>query len=147
MYYITKRAGSKAEDVLITLDYVMDNFPAYQSRKEDKDLENDILFCRLAYGFQPDEYAFFGLEKQSKEEREEWITDIDDSECKMHRMGYGIDRKRMGCSRRKLGNTACSSANCFTKRDEKRNDGSIETGRPRFRSGIGRCVFIGINSE
>ena len=74
---IVRKYKSKAEDVLITLDYVMENFPEYQGRREDKDLENDILFCRLAYGFQPDEYAFFALEKQSKKEREEWISDID----------------------------------------------------------------------
>ena len=74
---IVNKYREKVNDVLVTLNHVMENAPVYKNRKGDKSLENDILFCRLAYGFQPDEYLFYGLENKKKEDREEWISDID----------------------------------------------------------------------
>ena len=74
---IIQKYHRKIEDVIVTLDYIFEKAPAYQDRKNDKKLIDDILFCRMAYGFQPDEYLFFGLEGKSKEERESWISDID----------------------------------------------------------------------
>ena len=48
-------------------------------------LRTDMLFCRLAYGFQAEEYWCFGLEKQTKEERKQWISDLD-RYCLLYRL-------------------------------------------------------------
>lgn len=49
----------------------------YKDRLDKDDIFTDMVFCRLAYGFQPDEYLCFGLEKQSMEGRRQWISDLE----------------------------------------------------------------------
>lgn len=64
-------------DTLKNMDYVLRNAPAYADRQQDEALREDMVFCRLAYGFQPDEYLCFGLETQAQADREQWISDLD----------------------------------------------------------------------
>ena len=51
--------------------------PELNNRQDRQRLITDILFCRLAYGFMPDEYWCFHLENQTMEQRKEWVSDID----------------------------------------------------------------------
>ncbi len=59
------------------LKKLLDAVPELKQRKDLEKLKIDVLFCRLAYGFQPDEYWCFGLENQSMEQRRKWVSDID----------------------------------------------------------------------
>ena len=45
---IVEKYRERVGDVLITLDYVMENAEKYKISRNDRDLINDILFCRLA---------------------------------------------------------------------------------------------------
>ena len=58
-------------------DRVLSN--AFDELKDQntKKIKNDMLFCRLAYGFEPDEYLCFGFKDQSVVQRKEWISDLD----------------------------------------------------------------------
>ena len=56
---------------------ILDNAPYYKGIENRVDIETDMIFCRLAYGFQPDEYLCFRLNEQSMKERKEWISDLD----------------------------------------------------------------------
>ena len=49
--------------------------PAYRDRQHDEKLREEMLFCRLAYGFEPDEFMCYGLENKSPEERKEYVSD------------------------------------------------------------------------
>lgn len=51
--------------------------PEYQERLDLKKVKIDMLFCRFAYGFQPDEYLCFELENKTIEERMVFISDLD----------------------------------------------------------------------
>lgn len=51
--------------------------PCYKKRKDKEFLQTDMLFCWIAYGFQPDEYLCFELEGKSFAERKEYISDTD----------------------------------------------------------------------
>ncbi len=59
------------------MDHIFKHAPQYRKRVNDDKLRTDLLFCRMAYGFQPDEYLCFDLEHQSYEERRNWISDWD----------------------------------------------------------------------
>jgi len=59
------------------LEKLIDSVPEIKNRNNLDEFKIDVLFCRLAYGFQPDEYWCFGLEHQTMEERKKWISDID----------------------------------------------------------------------
>ena len=56
---------------------ILDNAPAFKDVSNKSEIEDDMLFCRIAYGFQPDEYLCFGLWGKSREEREKWVSDFD----------------------------------------------------------------------
>lgn len=58
-------------------EHILTNAPVYKNRKDLETIKNDMLFCRLAYGFEPDEYLCFGLENLHKDQRMEWISDLD----------------------------------------------------------------------
>lgn len=62
--------------------------PAYQERSDLEELRINILFYRYAYGFLPEEYLSFGLEKKSIEEAKEYISDIEriKMDCRMSDM-------------------------------------------------------------
>lgn len=49
----------------------------YKFRNDQDTIFIDMLFCYLAYGFQPNEYLYFELESKSLEERRKWISDSD----------------------------------------------------------------------
>lgn len=68
------------------MEDILENSPIYKDR-EDKDyLRTDMLFCRLAYGFIPSEYAGFELENKTPEQRREFASDID-----MNVFGYSVN--------------------------------------------------------
>lgn len=56
---------------------VLDNALAFKDIDNKREIEEDMIFCRLAYGFQPDEYLCFGLRGKSREEKESWVSDLD----------------------------------------------------------------------
>lgn len=56
---------------------ILKSATAFKEQSDKEALLTDMLFCRLAYGFQPDEYLYFELEKQSMEQRKLWISDLD----------------------------------------------------------------------
>ena len=56
---------------------IISRCPDYKDRTDLGKLKTDIIFCRLAYGFQPDEYLCFDLENKSMEERRQFISDIE----------------------------------------------------------------------
>jgi len=62
---------------LASADNVLERAPEYKDRTDKDALRTDMLFCRFAYGFQPDEYLCFELENRTMEQRREFISDID----------------------------------------------------------------------
>ena len=58
-------------------DYVLRHSERYKNRDDKNHIRTDMLFCRLAYGFQPDEYLCFGFDQLDPEERKKWISDLD----------------------------------------------------------------------
>lgn len=68
-----------------SVQHLFDNAPEYVNRADKKRVETDMLFCRFAYGFQPDEYLCFGLENKTAEERKTFVSDIDRM-CYVYRM-------------------------------------------------------------
>ncbi len=56
---------------------IMKKAPDYRNRQDDQALHTDMLFCRFAYGFQPDEYLCFHLEGKTKAEKRAFVSDID----------------------------------------------------------------------
>lgn len=64
--------------------------PAYKGRENDKDLRLDMMFCKYAYGFEPDEYLCYELEGKSGEERRKYVSDLD-LMCYVYRMNDRID--------------------------------------------------------
>lgn len=59
------------------IDELFKAAPAYKERPDLESIRVDMLFCRLAYGFQPNEYLSFKLETKSAKEREKYVSDID----------------------------------------------------------------------
>ena len=57
------------------IDQILKNDFTYQGRKDLEWLKMDMRFCRFAYGFQPDEYLVFRLEKKDMHERQSYISD------------------------------------------------------------------------
>ena len=51
------------------------NAPVYKKRQNDKDLVDDMLFCGLAYGFDPFEYLSYKLEDKNPKERTAFVSD------------------------------------------------------------------------
>ena len=47
------------------------------SEEEQKDIFDDVIFCFIAYGFEPDEYFFFYLKDKGMEERKSYVSDVD----------------------------------------------------------------------
>lgn len=64
----------KASDMA---DHILANASQYRERKDKDAIKTDMLFKRLAYGFEPDEYLCFGLEGKSPTELDEWVSDLD----------------------------------------------------------------------
>ena len=63
--------------VIKEMDLVIANSPVFKDLENKQDIRSDMLFCRLAYGFLPSEYAGFHFEKRSAEERKEFASDFD----------------------------------------------------------------------
>lgn len=59
--------------------------PEYKDREDKEQLRTDILFCRYAYGFEPEEYLCFGLENKTEAQKREFVSDID-RHCYAYRM-------------------------------------------------------------
>jgi len=60
-----------------TIDYLFERAPEYAGRTDKEHVRIDMLFCRYAYGFQPDEYLCFNLKNKNMEERKAFVSDID----------------------------------------------------------------------
>ena len=60
------------------INYILKNAPKYVSGAYDLDeLRLDMLFCKLAYGFIPSEYAAFHFENKDADLRKEYYSDSD----------------------------------------------------------------------
>lgn len=59
------------------IEMLLQQASCYKERKDKEFLQTDMLFCWIAYGFQPDEYLCFELEGKSFAERKEYISDTD----------------------------------------------------------------------
>lgn len=59
------------------MEDILENAPSYKDRKDKDVLRIDMMYCRLAYGFIPSEYAGFELENREPKERKEFVSDID----------------------------------------------------------------------
>lgn len=57
------------------MESIMDTH--YRNFPNVTDIYEDMVFCLLAYGFQPDEYLFFELKDKGVEERESYVSDIE----------------------------------------------------------------------
>ncbi len=64
--------------------------PEYKDRQNDTDLHTDIMFCKYAYGFEPDEYICYEMEHKNAEERLSFVSDTD-LMCYIYRMNDRID--------------------------------------------------------
>lgn len=64
--------------------------PSYKGRENDEKLRLEMMFCKYAYGFEPDEFLCYGLEGKSGEERKEYVSDRD-LMCYVYRMNDRID--------------------------------------------------------
>lgn len=60
-------------------DYLIERAPKYSDLvdQEKKRIKDDMLFCRLAYGFIPSEYTGFAFETKSPDERKKYVSDLD----------------------------------------------------------------------
>lgn len=59
------------------MELVLSHSAEYGDRANDQTLRDDILFCRMAYGFLPSEYTGFELENRTPEERKKFVSDLD----------------------------------------------------------------------
>ena len=64
--------------------------PAYKGRENDQKLRLEMMFCKYAYGFEPDEFLCFGIENKSREERIKFVSDLD-LMCYIFRMNDRVD--------------------------------------------------------
>ena len=62
-------------------DRILTAAPCYQDRADKDALGTDMLFCRFAYGFMPDEYLCYELEGKTIDQRRAFISDIDRYRC------------------------------------------------------------------
>lgn len=78
---ITNEFASKwpeySEKAKAMIDDIVKKIPAYHGRMDLDTIKTDMLFCRLAYGFLPEEYVSFDLENKSMAERREFVSDIE----------------------------------------------------------------------
>lgn len=58
-------------------DQVLERAERYKNSDNKNAIRTDMLFCKLAYGFQPDEYLCFGFDQLGPEEKKKWISDLD----------------------------------------------------------------------
>ena len=60
-------------------NYLIERAPKYSGLEdqEKKRIKEDMLFCRLAYGFIPSEYTGFAFENRVPEERKKFVSDLD----------------------------------------------------------------------
>lgn len=68
------------------MEDILSNAPLYTNRADKERIRNDMLFCRLAYGFLPSEYICFELETKTPNERKEYVSDLD-----MNVFGYSVN--------------------------------------------------------
>lgn len=66
-----------AAKVVEKIDEILEKTPSYRDRKGDEALRTDMMFCRFAYGFQPDEYLCYHLEGKDKAAKRAYVSDID----------------------------------------------------------------------
>lgn len=59
------------------MEDILKNAPHYKDRTDKDALRDDMMFCRLAYGFIPSEYVGFEFEHKSPKERKQFCSDID----------------------------------------------------------------------
>lgn len=67
-------------------NYLIENAPKYRNMSSKNQIRTDMIFCRLAYGFIPSEYAGFAFELKSPNERKSYVSDLDISE-----FGYTVN--------------------------------------------------------
>ena len=70
-------SGKHLASLKKNIDKIFANAQEYKGRTDLDEVRTDMMFCRFAYGFQPDEYLCFQLEKKSPEERKQFISDIE----------------------------------------------------------------------
>ena len=62
-------------------DKILAAAPCYQGRTDKDMLRTDMLFCRFAYGFAPDEYLCYELEGKTMDQRRAFVSDTDRYRC------------------------------------------------------------------
>lgn len=62
------------------MEDILKNASNYQFREDKDALRTDIMFCYLAYGYLPSEYACFDFEGKTREERLSFVSDIETKE-------------------------------------------------------------------
>lgn len=59
------------------IDEILARAPQYRERGHDAALREDMMFCRFAYGFKPDEYLAYCLEQKNPPERKAYVSSRD----------------------------------------------------------------------
>jgi len=66
-----------AKEINEEIEKILAVVPIYSTRADKERLRVDMRFCRFAYGFKPDEFLCFKMEKKAMPERREYISDIE----------------------------------------------------------------------
>lgn len=75
---ITKLRKEKPEYVKKMADVIQQALDNAKDKQHDtEEYRQDMLFCRLAYGFMPDEYLVFKLYDCGSKKRKEYVSDIE----------------------------------------------------------------------
>lgn len=59
------------------IDELFESVQMYSEKKDLDKIRQDMLFCKIAYGFQPDEYMFYDLENKNYYERKAYVSDAE----------------------------------------------------------------------
>lgn len=83
--YCRKKWGKDFNQTYINAQRLFNNVTIHRNSENKEKLLIDILFCRFAYGFQPEEYLCFDLELKNMRERQSFVSDIQ-RYCYVYRM-------------------------------------------------------------
>lgn len=72
-----KNTKNKLSSIIRMANEILDECYKDLDEAERHKIYIDIIFCRLAYGFLPEEYLCFELSKQDINQREQWVSDFD----------------------------------------------------------------------
>lgn len=81
-----KECGSSFKHIIDEMEIMIKKVSDYKDIEDKESLRNDMIFCRLAYGFLPSEYVGFRLEGKSYGEKKEFVSDID-----TFKFGYSVN--------------------------------------------------------